>query len=87
MYGHYYAAQAMWQAGGEHWKKWYPAVQEVLVRQQQQDGSWQDLICSEYGTAMSCMASQKPSAAPLRRCKEFKRDMAATRSPSSAGRR
>src|SRR5205814_6873085 len=47
MYGHYYAVQAMWQAGGENWKKWYPAVQDVLVRQQQQDGSWQDLICSE----------------------------------------
>ena len=61
MYGHYYAVQAMWQAGGEHWKKWYPAVQEVLVRQQQPDGSWQDLICSEYGTAMSCIILQMPN--------------------------
>lgn len=61
MYGHYYAVQAMWQAGGEHWRKWYPAVQEVLVRQQQQDGSWQDLICSEYGTAMACIILQMPN--------------------------
>jgi hypothetical protein len=61
MYGQYYAVQAMWQAGGEHWKKWYPAVQDVLVRQQQQDGSWQDLICSEYGTAMSCIILQMPN--------------------------
>ena len=31
MYGHYYAVQAMWQAGGEHWQKWYPAVRDVLL--------------------------------------------------------
>ena len=30
-YGHYYAVQAMWQAGGEHWEKWYPAIRDVLV--------------------------------------------------------
>ena len=23
-YGHYYAVQAMWHAGGENWAKWYP---------------------------------------------------------------
>ncbi|MBC7853070.1 MAG: terpene cyclase/mutase family protein [Pirellulaceae bacterium] len=61
MYGHYYAVQAMWQAGGENWKKWYPVIQDVLVRQQQPDGSWQDLICSEYGTAMSCIILQMPN--------------------------
>ena len=31
MYGHYYAVQAMWQAGGEHWQKWYPAVHDMLA--------------------------------------------------------
>ena len=25
-YGHYYAVQAMWQAGGEVWTRWFPAV-------------------------------------------------------------
>ena len=61
MYGHYYAVQAMWQAGGEHWQKWYPAVHDVLLRQQHEDGSWMDLICPEYGTAMACIILQMPN--------------------------
>jgi prenyltransferase beta subunit len=61
MYGHYYAVQAMWQAGGEHWEKWYPAIRDVLVKQQQKDGSWSDLICAEYGTAMACLILQMPN--------------------------
>jgi uncharacterized protein YfaS (alpha-2-macroglobulin family) len=61
MYGHYYAAQAMWQAGGEHWNKWYPAIHDVLLKQQQADGSWMDLICAEYGTAMACIILQMPN--------------------------
>jgi len=61
MYGHYYAVQAMWQAGGDHWQKWYPAVHDVLLRQQQDDGSWMDLICPEYGTAMACIILQMPN--------------------------
>lgn len=61
MYGHYYAVQAMWQAGGDYWKKWYPAIQELLVKQQQKDGSWPDLICAEYGTAMATIILQMPN--------------------------
>jgi prenyltransferase/squalene oxidase-like repeat protein len=61
MYGHYYAVQAMWQAGGDYWKKWYPAIQELLVKQQQKDGSWPDLICAEYGTAMATIVLQMPN--------------------------
>jgi squalene cyclase len=61
MYGHYYAVQAMWQAGGENWERWYPAVHDVLLRLQQADGSWQDLICAEYGTAMACIILQMPN--------------------------
>ena len=61
MYGHYYAVQAMWQAGGENWERWYPAVHDVLLRQQQDDGSWMDLICAEYGTAMACIVLQMPN--------------------------
>jgi len=61
MYGHYYAVQAMWQAGGADWERWYPAVHDVLLRQQQDDGSWMDLICPEYGTAMACIVLQMPN--------------------------
>jgi Squalene-hopene cyclase C-terminal domain/Prenyltransferase and squalene oxidase repeat len=61
LYGHYYAVQAMWQAGGEPWQKWYPAIRNVLLKQQQEDGSWMDLICPEYGTAMACIILQMPN--------------------------
>ena len=61
MYGHYYAVQAMWQAGGEPWQRWYSAIHDVLLRQQQDDGSWMDLICAEYGTAMATIILQMPN--------------------------
>jgi hypothetical protein len=63
MYGQYYGVQAMWQAGGEHWQKWFPAIQDVMLKQQQEDGSWMDQICPEYGTAMACIILQMPNNA------------------------
>ena len=33
-YGHYYAVQAMWHAGGENWGRWYPAIRDALVARQ-----------------------------------------------------
>lgn len=60
-YGHYYAAQAMWHAGGDYWEKWYPAIRDALLARQKRDGSWFDSICSEYGTAMACIILQMPS--------------------------
>ncbi len=59
-YGQYYGVQAMWQAGGERWERWYPAVRDVLIQRQQADGSWPDAICSEYGTAMAAIILQMP---------------------------
>jgi hypothetical protein len=53
----------MWQTGGEHWQKWYPAAQDVLLKQQQDDGSWTDLISAEYGTAMATIILQMPNNA------------------------
>jgi squalene cyclase len=60
-YGHYYAAQAMWHAGGEYWTKWYPSIRDALVKRQSEDGSWSDSICVEYGTAMACIILQMPN--------------------------
>ncbi len=60
-YGHYYAVQAMWHAGGQYWAKWYPAVRDTLIARQEDDGSWSDTICSEYGTAMACVVLQMPN--------------------------
>lgn len=39
-YFHYYAMQANYQAGGEYWDNWHPRVRRVLLREQQDDGSW-----------------------------------------------
>jgi hypothetical protein len=61
-YGHYYAAQAMWQAGADRWSRWYPPVREMLVAAQRQrpDGSWASDISPEYATAMACFVLQIP---------------------------
>jgi hypothetical protein len=60
-YGHYYAVQAMWTAGGDYWKEWYPAIRDELLARQNTDGSWVDQICSHYGTAMACIILQVPN--------------------------
>jgi hypothetical protein len=59
-YGHYYAAQAMWQAGGVRWQRWYHATRDVLIARQQPDGSWADPVGYAYGTAMACIILQTP---------------------------
>jgi hypothetical protein len=62
-YGHYYAAQAMWIAGGHYWNEWYPAIRDELLQRARLrgDGSWFDQICSHYGTAMACIILQIPN--------------------------
>jgi hypothetical protein len=60
-YGHYYAVQAMWTAGGHYWQEWYPAIRDELVNRQNLDSSWIDQICSHYGTAMACIILQVPN--------------------------
>jgi len=60
-YAHYYAAQAMWHAGGQRWQQWYPPIRDELVARQRTDGSWLDSICAEYGTAMACIVLQVPN--------------------------
>jgi hypothetical protein len=59
-YGHYYAVQAMWLAGGNYWTSWYPAIRDVLLEQQRDNGSWFDAISPEYGTAMATLILQMP---------------------------
>jgi hypothetical protein len=60
-YGHYYAVQAMWQAGGERWARWYPAIRDELIARQGPDGSWATSVYgSEYATAMCLIILQMP---------------------------
>src|SRR3989442_10206478 len=67
-YGHYYAAQAMWTAGGRYWQEWYPAIRDELLRNQggiavrRNDGSWHDgNLCPHYCTAMALIILQIPN--------------------------
>ncbi|MBM4041843.1 MAG: terpene cyclase/mutase family protein [Planctomycetes bacterium] len=57
-YGHYYAVQAMYQAGEHYYQDWYPKIHDALLRKQRDDGSW----IGEggegdpaYGTSMSIL--------------------------------
>jgi hypothetical protein len=64
LYGHYYAAQVMWTAGGRWWADWFPAIRDDLVTRAQfrGDGAWQDLKTGpDYGTAMACIILQIPN--------------------------
>lgn len=62
-YGHYYAAQAMYQSGGKTWSTWYTAVRDDLIsRARANEGSWVSSgVCPEYGTAMALIILQMPN--------------------------
>jgi hypothetical protein len=60
-YGHYYAVQAMWTAGGAYWAEWYPAIRNELIATQQSEGNWNDQIDPHYATAMACIILQIPN--------------------------
>ncbi|MFN9991872.1 MAG: prenyltransferase/squalene oxidase repeat-containing protein [Phycisphaerales bacterium] len=60
-YGHYYAIQAMFLAGAEHWAQWWPRIREELLKSQRPDGLWSDSSAGdEYGTAMALIILQMP---------------------------
>ena len=62
-YGHYYAAQAMYVAGGDYWAEWFPLIRDELPRQptarRRRLGGCQ--ICTHYATAMACIILQVPN--------------------------
>lgn len=60
-YGHYYAVQAMWHAGGDYWNDWYPAIRDKLLKSQAENGAWSDSYGTEYATAMACIILQMPN--------------------------
>jgi hypothetical protein len=60
-YGQYYAVQAMWTAGGDYWKEWFPAIRDELVARQRSDGAWEDQVDHHYATAMACIILQVPN--------------------------
>lgn len=60
-YGHYYAVQAMYLAGGEWWGTWWPAIREELLAAQGGNGAWEDRgVGDAYATAMALIILQMP---------------------------
>jgi hypothetical protein len=62
-YGHYYAIQAMYQAGEGYYQEWYPKIHNALLKKQKSDGSWpgdggESDPC--YGTSMSILVLGVP---------------------------
>jgi hypothetical protein len=52
-YGHYYAVQAYFQAGGQYWADEYPKIRDDILAVQNPDGSWRDVVGSHYATSMA----------------------------------
>jgi hypothetical protein len=60
-YGQYYAALAMWTAGGNYWAEWFPAIRNELLLRREANGVWNDYFGSAYATAMACIILQLPN--------------------------
>lgn len=62
-YGQYYAIQAMFQKGGEAWRRWYESYvkPDMLALQDRREGCWTDLVGSNYATAMATIILQFPN--------------------------
>jgi hypothetical protein len=65
-YSAYYCSQAMFQLGGEYWEQFYPAFQQVLIENQNADGSWAPEAIQDarfgnvYTTALSVLSLTPP---------------------------
>jgi hypothetical protein len=66
-YSHYYAAQAMWHAGGPRFEQWYSEIRDELVHGpfpfHASGGGWRDPSSygDDYGTAMALLILQTPN--------------------------
>ncbi len=63
VYGHYYAAQAIWCAGENSpldFNRWYASIASALLKRQATDGSWKSSISTEAETAMVVILLRLP---------------------------
>jgi len=61
-YGHYYAVQCMYLAGGGAWNAWWPLIRDELVQKQTDQGGWTDFQAGPaYSTAMGLIVLQMPN--------------------------
>jgi hypothetical protein len=63
-YTHFYAAQAMFQQGGEDWASYFPRIRDELVRQARDDGAkscyWTSSYGEAYATALALLILELP---------------------------
>jgi hypothetical protein len=65
-YSAFYCSQAMFQLGGEYWRKFFPNFLETFARAQHADGSWEServkdaRFGSVYTTALAVLALAPP---------------------------
>ena len=60
-YGHYYAAQATFLAGGAYWADWFPRMRGELLEAQAENGAWSSNHGEAYGTGMALIILQIPN--------------------------
>lgn len=60
-YGHYYAVQALYLAGGHYWRQWFPQIRENLLDRQKPSGEWSSDHGGAYGTSMALLILQVPN--------------------------
>lgn len=59
-YGALYASEAFFQVGGGDWERWNRALRAQLLREQKDDGGWEDDYGKEFGTAMAVLMLEIP---------------------------
>lgn len=61
-YGHYYAVQAYFTAGGRRWFEYFPKIRERLLREKRLNGSWQCTVGpgDAFATAVATLILQIP---------------------------
>jgi len=60
MYGHYYAALVMYQAGSQEFKEWYPRIRDIMLSRQAANGSFGSGGRSTYDTATALIILSIP---------------------------
>lgn len=60
LYTSFYASLAIFQYGGDSWRKWYPALRDYLLRQQSPQGGWTGDPYDGLFTAFALLALELP---------------------------
>lgn len=56
-YTNYYAMQATFQAGGDHWQRWHTKARDLLLRHQRENGSWPGWSEAQYAGPTECYST------------------------------